>query len=154
MSGLALNRPGTVESVKEKIWPKWEINDLVSYAETASMGLGVVAQRRIEMDTEILCDPVRTFTGDDAARIRSTEAYHILFVDRETFDVENKRSPLHLVVGPISILNHSKNANCHILWEIGEDVRSPRARLFARRDILPGEQLVISYHNIEEYDFD
>lgn len=140
-----------IEKVREEIW---NINNLVSYANTPTMGLGVIARDDIQAGSEILCDPVRTFSKDEAEKLRSSEAYYLTFVDRETYGKGVKFSPVHLVVGPISMINHNRHPNCEVTWDIGRGVLNPKARLHAKRDILEGEQLFIAYHNIDEYDFE
>lgn len=132
---------------------KWAINDRVRFSETPEMGLGVVATRDIDANTEILRDPVRTFTGHETAVLRETSAYHLLFVDRDTY-APGGGSALHLVVGPISMVNHDKNPNCIVDWSVGYGVKNPHAKLITTRKIPRGAQIFISYHNIDEYDFD
>ncbi len=68
------------------------------------MGLGVIAVKGITNNTEILCDPVRTFSGQDSALLRKTKAYHIFFVDRDTYSSKDDTSSLHLVVVPFPSL--------------------------------------------------
>lgn len=49
----------------------------------------------------------------------------------------------HVVLGPIELVNHSREPNCDRSWALspaGEVVT-----LFAVRDIAPGEQLTIDY---------
>ena len=132
---------------------EWKINEMVSFIETRSMGLGVVANCDIPKETTILCDPVRSFAGRDSLLLRQTSAYHYLFVDRRTHSKDNLRPVLHLVVGPISMINHSNKANCRIQWNHQKTLSKSKAALVANRNISAGQELFISYHNIEDYEF-
>jgi len=131
----------------------WIINDMVFYTKTQSMGLGVAAIRDILVNTVILCDPVRTFTGEDAIMLRRTKAYHLFFVDPSTYAPNNVISPVHLVLGPISIVNHRSDENCWISWEANKDMENAQVKLIAKRNISADEELFIRYHNIDEYAF-
>jgi|GEM_PF-4292886 len=131
---------------------KWMINDMVAFTETRHMGMGLIAIKPIAADTEILRDPVRSFNGPDCDLIRKSSAYPLFFVDREAYTAEGSLPPLHLVVGPITMINHNKDANCAVSFAIyGED--NPHAKLVAKRPISEGDQIFITYHNIDEYDF-
>lgn len=131
----------------------WNVNSLAHYRNTEEMGLGVFASRPISARQEILKDPIRTFTGSDTLKLRETEAYHILFVDRDHYTTENKKSPLHFAVGPISIVNHSDEPNCKVVWDFDVHDTMSSVALIATKDILPGDEFFISYHNIQEYNF-
>ena len=132
----------------------WDINGMISYGATTNMGLGIFARRNIIERTEILCDPVRTFDKHDAKLLRQTDAYRMMFVDREKFGSSTVNPPIHLVLGPIAMLNHGNEENCFVSWELdNERPEKSRARLFAKRDIKAGEQLLMRYHNAEEYEF-
>lgn len=133
---------------------RWIINDRAYFAKTDKMGLGVFAAREIFAEEKILIDPVRSFEGLDAERIRNTNAYHILFVDRQKYTENSSGFPLHFVIGPISIINHCKESNCFIRWNLEPAGIESSAILIAKRKIYSGEELFITYYNIEEYDFD
>lgn len=135
-----------------KLRDLWKVNDLVSYFETPDMGLGVRASTNIDRGVSILRDPVRTFSGKDASLIRQTSAYHLYFVDRGSYKCGTKNSPIHAAIGPISIINHDANPNSELRWcKIGKV--DAYVELFSSREIYAGEELFISYHNIDEYEF-
>lgn len=132
----------------------WDINGLISYRETTKMGLGVFSNRDIGERTEILCEPVRTFKGRDAELLRQTDAYRMMFVDRTSYEDNTGNPPIHLVLGAISMLNHGDDENCVVCWELDDDKpEKSRVRLVAAKDIKSGEQLLMRYHNVDEYDF-
>ena len=97
---------------------------------------------------------MRSFDGKDAQLLRKTAAYHLLFVDRTHYALKNENSPLHLVVGAISMVNHCKYPNCTLQWNIDPSECETCATLIAQKPIKLGEELFIEYHNIDEYEFD
>ena len=134
--------------------PKWVINENAFFQKTESMGLGVFASRDISSKEVILCDPVRTFVEHDAEILRKTSAYHILFVDRQTFGMKGKVSPLHLAVGATSIVNHSRIPNCFVEWCLSNEIEESKVKLISNCPIKKGNEFFINYHNISEYDFE
>ncbi|MEO9515993.1 MAG: SET domain-containing protein-lysine N-methyltransferase [Rhizobiaceae bacterium] len=134
--------------------PTWDINGMISYRNTPEMGLGIFATRLIVERTEITCNPVRTYKDKDAELLRKTDAYRMMFVDRDIYGPNGSNPPIHLVLGSISMLNHGDKENCMVLWELNEvKPEMSQAKLIAMRDINPGEQLLMKYHNFDEYDF-
>lgn len=132
----------------------WEINSLIFYGSSTQMGLGVFASAEIKPNQLILQDPVRSFEPLESALLKETSAYHLLFVDRETYAGKDNNCKLHLVVGPISMINHSDNANCSVEWNIaGNDYYLAKASLVSNRHIKAGEEIFIDYLNVEEYEF-
>lgn len=132
----------------------WRINDLISYRDTEAMGLGVFALAEIPESSVIVRDPVRTFVGKDAELLKQTDAFRMMFVDREAYDDGAPDAPVHLVLGSIGMLNHGKKSNCEVVWNIASSDDTNRfAQLVAKRKIVAGEQLLMTYHNAEEYDF-
>lgn len=132
----------------------WEINNHLSYGSSNEMGLGVYASRRIPPNRLILKDPVRSVDLPEAALLKETSVYHLLFVDRETYAGKGKICRLHLVVGAISMINHSDHPNCRLEWNISGNAGSlANACLVSDRHIDKGEEIYIDYMNVEEYEF-
>jgi SET domain-containing protein len=139
---------------REPAMKVWEINNFICYGSTAEMGLGVFASMDIAPNSLILQDPVRSFDPIESALLKRTSAYHLLFVDRETYAGKDNICRLHLVVGPISMINHNSEANCNVEWNIAEDRDYlANASLVANRHIKAGEEIFIDYLNVEEYEF-
>ena len=116
-------------------------------------GIRCICKQNHQKNTEILCNPVRTFIKQDAKILKNTQLYPLLFVDRDSYESKNQVPSLHLMIGAITMLNHNQDANCYISWHIGEDIQTACAKLYAKRHICSGEELFIQYHNIDEYDF-
>lgn len=112
-------------------------------------GRGVVAISPIAMNAIVLCDAVERYSGEAARALRLHPLYYHLFVDPASYG-RAKSCDLLWAIGAISVVNHGESPNCSIRWKAtpyGE-----WALLRADKDILPGEEILISYTNIDEYD--
>jgi hypothetical protein len=130
----------------------WKINDFLCYTQTPTMGLGVSALVKIDKGTVLLRDPVRSFDGPDASLIRKTTAYELYFVDRASYSLGDAQSPVHAALGPVSIINHDTSPNAKLRWLKTGEVNA-YVELSSTVEIEAGEEVFISYHNIDEYEF-
>ncbi len=111
-------------------------------------GRGVVTLTSISINSTIVRDPVERYTGEVARRLRDHSLYYHLFVDPRTYG-NTRDCDLLWVIGPISIVNHADNPNCSVHWQ--KDEVGEWAVLKADREIAQGEELLVSYTNIDEY---
>lgn len=112
-------------------------------------GRGVVAISPIAKDAIVLCDAVERYSGEAARALRHHPLYYHLFVDPLNYG-RTESCDLLWAIGAISVVNHSDRPNCSVCWKVtpyGE-----WALLLADKDILPGEEILISYTNIDEYE--
>ncbi len=127
------------------------INSHIGYRTAGNKGLGVFALCNIKANTILTYAVIRTIGKSDCRTVRSTDIFHHLFVDRRTYSDNPKDCELHIAFGSISIINHAENPNCYLQWEYN-DLHS-FVNLIASRDIFIGEEIMISYENISDYDF-
>lgn len=127
------------------------INSKICYRTACDKGLGVFALCDIRAETVVTFDLFRTVRKRDGRLARSTDLYHLLFVDRRTYDRAPNDCELHVAFGPISIVNHDESPNCNLHWEYNG--LHSYVYLIASRNIAAGEEITIFYKNIEDYDF-
>ena len=99
---------------------------------------GVVATQAIPARTRIVTCPVVTYDWTDAGRIEKTRLgeYNFRFGD------QGQRACL--VLGVISLCNHSESANAEVVCNESEETMT----LVATRTIDPGEEICIRYRRV------
>ena len=119
------------------------------YSTTIDKGTGVFSIEKIPENSLIISDIYRTISGKEKDVIVSHHIYDYFFVDREGYKENRQMCDLHLVFGPISIINHSFEPNCYLKWKKQSDIKT--VELWAGQDISPNSELTIFYENIDEY---
>lgn len=127
------------------------INSKICYRAACEKGLGVFALCDIRANTVVTFDVFRTIRRRDRRLARSTDLYHLLFVDRRTYDQAPNDCELHVAFGPISMVNHAESPNCNLHWEYNG--LHSYVYLIALREVTAGEEITIYYRNIGDYDF-
>lgn len=116
----------------------------------ANKGRGVIATQIIPAKTVIEIAPVASFPATERAIIDTTHVAKYYFVKPEAYQ-NDKKVDGHFVFGFASLCNHDNTPNAKVEWvtdEIGL-----WSHLTSIRDIAAGEELTLSYSNIDEYNF-
>ena len=108
-------------------------------------GLGVKSSRKMEPLEMLWIDPAVMLAPDMTDDVA---AYAFDADERRTVDSELIGSHL-LVFGLSSFANHSDDPNCDVKFSIGD--RGPECVMFTLKEIESGEELFISYADIEWY---
>jgi len=122
---------------------------LVRVQPIAGKGRGVVAVNTIAKDSVVLCDAVERYSGEAARALRQHPLYQRLFVDPASYGCATS-SDLLWAIGAISVLNHSDTPNCSVSWKATSS--GEWALLCADQTIRPGEEILIRYTNIDQYE--
>ncbi len=104
-------------------------------------GRGVMASEAIAKGTIIEVAPVIRLTEVEEAALGTTIMESYVFVWEEQDAKTGIHYPFALVMGIISMLNHSRNSNT----ELESDFTAQTMQLRAARDIAKGEELTIDY---------
>ena len=126
-----------------------KINELCCYKKTDERGIGVFSNQSIAKGVMIVKDIFSTIKGTDKQKLMTTQQYHFLFVDRKNYQKNRDTCDLHIIFGPISIVNHSERPNCFLKWIYEDEV--PTVELVSAQKIEEGVELFIRYKNSDEY---
>jgi SET domain-containing protein len=124
---------------------------MIEVQKISNKGRGIVAIQDIPAGTLIEVAPVVSFPLQQIKplpNLHETEIFKYYFVQPPEDD-NSKNQNGYLAFGLVSLLNHSKQPNTRINWV--EDEVGLWSHLIAEKEIKIGEELTMSYANIEEY---
>ena len=113
-------------------------------------GRGIAATEMIPKDTLIEVAPASSFPAEQRSLINQTAMSERYFVIPSEYE-KSTNVDGHFVFGLSSLCNHSENPNAYVNWV--KDEVGLWAHLIARKDIQPGEEILIFYTNIDESSF-
>jgi hypothetical protein len=111
-------------------------------------GRAVIARAPVAEGAVMVDAPAWRLESGERERIKKSRVFDITFVRHDEYE-QGKACGGYIVFGAFSLCNHSKAPNASVEWRI--EMTGPWARLVALRDIAVGEEVTLSYVNIDEY---
>jgi SET domain-containing protein len=121
---------------------------MIEVTKIPNKGRGIIATQDIPQGTLIEASPAITFPLKQRLNINETELFKYYFVQPSEYG-KSQTVNGYLVFGLVSLLNHAEQPNTRINWI--EDQVGLWSHLIAEKDIKAGEEVTMSYANIDEY---
>lgn len=112
-------------------------------------GYGLVADCFIPRDTVILRNMARRIDVSNRSVDWAVGKY--LHADPNSKHLDEKEQCSYLVLGHLTLVNHSDDPNSHTKWCLDDD-QMPTVELIADTDIREHEEITVRYRDVDAYD--
>jgi len=127
--------------------------ELVKVNKIPNKGRGIRAAKSIKKGELIEASPTCSFPSEQRKIIDNTSLFDYYFVRNAEYQDTEKQATGYMVFGLASLCNHTDKPNAIVEWD-ENDTTGVWAHLIALEDIQTGEEIMISYANINEYPTD